>query len=159
MMSELNITLAQAPTPEIRDLVAAHVAFCDETSPPDSCHRLPEEALFAPDVCLWTAHDGDRLLGMGALKALSPKAGEIKSMHCRTEARGRGVAAQLLGTIVSAALSRGYTDLWLETGTHPAFTPARRLYEKFGFSECPPFGSYIFDPHSLFMTKAPEVPK
>jgi putative acetyltransferase len=35
----------------------------------------------------------------------------------------------------------------------PAFEPARRLYESFGFSYGPPFGSYREDPNSVFMTR------
>ena len=30
--------------------------------------------------------------------------------------------------------------------------PARRLYERFGFTRCGPFGSYVEDPNSVFMT-------
>ena len=32
------------------------------------------------------------------------------------------------------------------------FEPARRLYSKFGFVLCAPFGSYREDPNSTFMT-------
>ena len=31
------------------------------------------------------------------------------------------------------------------------FIPARRLYEAFGFRECPPFGDYFEDPLSVCM--------
>jgi putative acetyltransferase len=27
------------------------------------------------------------------------------------------------------------------------------LYRRFGFAECPPFGDYILDPFSIFMTR------
>jgi len=32
------------------------------------------------------------------------------------------------------------------------FAPARTLYERFGFVYCEPFGDYIPDPNSMFMT-------
>ena len=35
-----------------------------------------------------------------------------------------------------------------------AFEPAQRLYEGFGFAYCPPFGDYVEDPNSVFMTRA-----
>ena len=35
----------------------------------------------------------------------------------------------------------------------PAFAPARRLYEDFGFENCAPFGDYVADPNSVFMTR------
>jgi putative acetyltransferase len=34
-----------------------------------------------------------------------------------------------------------------------AFEPAHKLYESFGFSYCSPFGDYVDDPNSVFMTK------
>jgi len=33
------------------------------------------------------------------------------------------------------------------------FAPARRLYARAGFMPCSPFGPYIEDPNSVFMTK------
>jgi putative acetyltransferase len=40
----------------------------------------------------------------------------------------------------------------LETGSMAAFAPARALYSRFGFVTCGPFGDYILDPNSVFMT-------
>ena len=34
-----------------------------------------------------------------------------------------------------------------------AFEPARQLYARSGFTFCGPFGDYIEDPNSVFMTK------
>jgi putative acetyltransferase len=42
--------------------------------------------------------------------------------------------------------------LSLETGTTEPFQPAQRLYERFGFVYCGPFGDYAPDPFSVFMT-------
>jgi len=33
-----------------------------------------------------------------------------------------------------------------------AFGPAQKLYESFGFVYCAPFGEYVEDPNSVFMT-------
>ena len=33
-----------------------------------------------------------------------------------------------------------------------AFEPAQKLYESFGFTRCGPFGDYVEDPNSVFMT-------
>ena len=148
----MEIAILPAPTPAFEALVDTHTDFCDTTAPPESCHRLPVSRLFTPDITVWTVVEKDDLVGMGALKELSETDGEIKSMHTRPVARGKGVARQILKTIVTEAKSRGYTDLWLETGVHPGFTPARALYQSHGFAECPPFGEYILDPHSVFMT-------
>ena len=40
----------------------------------------------------------------------------------------------------------------LETGRTDPYAPARALYERHGFVECPPFGDYGPDPNSIFMT-------
>jgi putative acetyltransferase len=47
---------------------------------------------------------------------------------------------------------RGCTTLRLETGVlqHEAIG----LYERAGFARCRPFGDYVDDPLSVFMTKA-----
>ena len=58
----------------------------------------------------------------------------------------------MLQHIIAAARARSYARLSLETGSMPAFDPARRLYESFGFTYCPPFADYIEDPNSVFLT-------
>ena len=50
------------------------------------------------------------------------------------------------------ATARGYQRLSLETGSAAEFTPAHSLYQKYGFKFCGPFGDYVEDPHSCFMT-------
>jgi putative acetyltransferase len=42
--------------------------------------------------------------------------------------------------------------LSLETGSWDYFRPARALYRKHGFVECAPFGGYLPDPNSVFMS-------
>lgn len=152
----MNIDILTAPIPAFAALVNTHAAFCDATAPAESCHRLPVAALFTPDITVWGAYDGPALIGMGALKQLSAHDGEIKSMHTAAAARGKGTAGMILQTIMAAAAARGMRRLWLETGVHPDFAPARALYAAHGFSECAPFGDYVLDPHSTFMTKTLE---
>ena len=43
--------------------------------------------------------------------------------------------------------------MFLETGSREASAAARRLYERAGFSYCAPFGAYVDDPMSVFMTR------
>jgi putative acetyltransferase len=47
----------------------------------------------------------------------------------------------------------GYHRMSLETGAMPFFAPARALYARHGFVECPPFADYREDPNSVFMTR------
>lgn len=123
-----------------------------ELSPLESVHALDLEKLRQPDVTFWTAWDGQALLGCGALKELSPLHGEVKSMRTPAAMRRCGAGRQILKHILMTAKKRGYERLSLETGTATAFVPAHRLYESAGFSFCGPFGDYVEDVNSVFMT-------
>jgi putative acetyltransferase len=137
---------------EMADLIAVHAATMLAASPPESCHFLPIDGLRQPSVSVWGMWEDGALIGCGALKDLGNGTGEIKSMHTRAVLRGMGLGRQMLEHILAEARHRGYTSLWLETGSMDAFIPARRLYEAYGFLYCGPFGDYAEDPHSVFMT-------
>lgn len=137
-----------------RRLIAFHLAGMHDTSPPESVHALDIDGLRHPSLSVWSAWiDGD-LAGVAALKELDARRGELKSMRVDDRFRGAGVGRALLRHIVDEARRRGMTSLWLETGTTPDFTPAQRLYESEGFVPCGPFGDYVLDPFSVFMTRA-----
>jgi putative acetyltransferase len=140
--------------PEIRALLETHFAGMLGNSPEGSCHFLDFDGLNAPDVTFWSVWDGDALAGCGALKELDPEHGEIKSMRTHADHLRKGVGAKMLTHIISEARSRGYRRLSLETGSAEAFIPALRLYEAHGFEFCSPFGDYLEDPFSRFMTLA-----
>jgi putative acetyltransferase len=139
--------------PEIAKLLEEHLQGMRAISPPCSVHALDIEALRQPEITFWSAWDGGQLLGCGAMKELNASHAEVKSMRTATQHLRKGVAANLLQTIINAAQTRGYRRLSLETGSTEDFKPAHRLYESFGFKVCGPFGGYVLDPFSLFMTK------
>ena len=143
---------------EIRALLAEHLREMHSLSPPESVHALDLTALRRPDITFWTVWAADALVGCGALKALSATHGEIKSMRTARAHRRSGVARTMLEHIIAEARRRAYRRLSLETGSLPAFVPARRLYEQFGFTYCAPFGEYREDPNSVFLTRALETP-
>jgi putative acetyltransferase len=88
-----------------------------------------------------------------SMKELDRQHGEIKSMRTVTAHLRKGVAARLLEHMIEEARRRAYRRLSLETGSMAAFAPARELYARFGFERCGPFGDYVMDPYSTFMTK------
>ena len=139
--------------PEIRALLEEHLRNMHEISRPQSVHALDLDALRHPSVTFWSVWSGPALLGCGALKELDRAHGEIKSMRTAGDHRRKGVARAMLRHIVTEALARSYHRLSLETGSQPEFLPARRLYESFGFTYCPPFEGYVDDPNSVFMTR------
>jgi putative acetyltransferase len=141
---------------DVHQLLSEHLADMFATSPAESVHALDHSALSAPSITFWTAREGGDLLGCGALKLLESRAGyplqgEVKSMRTTDSARGRGVATLILRHILDDARTRNVEHIYLETGTEDYFAPARRLYARHGFTECPPFADYVLDPHSVFM--------
>lgn len=137
---------------DVAALLQEHLDDMHRHSPPESVHALDLDKLRRPGITFWVVREDDALLGCGALKQLDPRHGEIKSMRTANAHRGRGVGAMMLEHIVAEARRRGYARLSLETGTPEAFDPARRLYARYGFVECGPFGDYATDPWSTFMT-------
>ncbi|HET7528236.1 MAG TPA: GNAT family N-acetyltransferase [Burkholderiaceae bacterium] len=148
----MHLEIDDLSRPAVHALLEEHLSNMHELSPPESVHALDLSKLRSPDITFWTAWDGSRLLGCGALKELDATHGEVKSMRTPRSLRRRGAGRTILTHIVDVARQRGYRRLSLETGAGDAFVPAQRLYASFGFSYCGPFGSYVEDPHSVFMT-------
>ena len=138
--------------PEISGLLRAHMAYMEAHTPPESIFALDAEGLCAPEITFWSAWQDDELVGCGALRELTPEHGEIKSMHAVQHRRGEGIGKRILGFIVGEAERRGYARLSLETGSMDGFQPARAFYAAYGFEPCGPFGSYTYDPLSVYMT-------
>lgn len=149
----MQIELDNLARPEIHALLREHMQGMLQLSPPESVHALDIEKLRRPEITFWSAWEGTELLGCGALKELNSREGEVKSMRTCVAHRRKGVARFILQRIIQEAESRSYERLWLETGSASAFAAAQSLYSSFGFTYCPPFGEYVEDPHSVFMTK------
>lgn len=141
-------------TSDLELLFARHTADMHAQTPPESIYMMDSSALAVPDVRFFVIRDNGQPLAMAALKRITPELAEIKSMHVLAEARGRGLSSRLLAHLIAEAEAGGHSQLALETGREEIFTPAKRLYEKAGFTECGPFGSYSFDPNSLYMSRA-----
>lgn len=138
--------------PRVIALLRHHLTSARAQTAPGSAHALDLSGLRASDVTFWSAWEGDTLAGVGALKTLSAEHGEVKSMHTAESMRRKGVGAAMLRHIVGVARARGMARLSLETGSWPYFAAARELYARHGFVECGPFGDYVPDPNSVFMT-------
>jgi len=151
-MQRMTIIAGGLDDPRVQALLEHHVTTARAETAVGSAHALDLDRLKAPDMKFWSAWDGDTLLGVGALKQISPSHGEIKSMHTAQANRRAGVGSAMLRHIIEATRTMGITRLSLETGSWEYFHPARALYKSHGFVECPPFGDYVADPNSVFMT-------
>jgi putative acetyltransferase len=131
----------------VKALLTRHLEAMHANSPPGHVFALDGSGLQKPEISLYALWEGEELLGVGALKELEPRAGEIKSMRTAHSYLRKGVAAAILAHIIAEARRRGYAHLSLETGSGPAFEPALKLYRKHGFVDGPLFGGYA---RSLF---------
>jgi putative acetyltransferase len=148
----MRIEIDDLSRPQVHALLNEHLTNMYELSPPENVFALDLTKLRAPDITFWTVWDGDVLHGCGALKELHASHGEVKSMRTPKALRRKGAGRAVLAHIVEVAKHRGYATLSLETGSNPAFLPAQRLYQDFGFTTCGPFADYRVDPHSVFMS-------
>lgn len=139
--------------PEIAAFLDEHVREMRSITPPESKHALDLDGLRGPEITFWSVLDGDRIVGCGAVKRLDARHAEVKSMRTAPARKRAGIASLLLSHIIAEAGRAGFARLSLETGSAAFFLPARRLYEKFGFTYCEPFAGYRPDPRSVFMTR------
>ena len=150
MTDEIEIARADPREPGAAALLTASSALLQALFDPDSNHALGIEDLASPEVLFFVARQGGDVVGTGALVP-NEGYGEVKAMFVGPDARGHGIAAKLLERLENEARALGLTVLRLETGD--ALEEAVRLYERAGFRERGPFGSYAEDARSLFMEK------
>ena len=151
--ARFRITMASPLGPDVVMLMARHTADMHADTPPESIHMMDAAQLNIPEVSFFVMRDGSSAIGMGAFKLLEAGHAEVKSMHVLSEYRGQGLSRVMLDHLVAEAIKLGVDSLSLETGSQAMFEPARRLYARAGFVECPPFGDYVLDPNSVFMTR------
>ena len=69
--------------------------------------------------------------------AYDPTAGEMKRLFVRPEARGQGLAKQLIGRVIDQARQLNYTEIRLDT--LPMMGDAHALYVALGFHDIAPY--------------------
>ena len=139
---------------ELTELISDHNELMRSVSPEESCHVMTFAELVNSDVALFKATEDKSVLGMGAILEIGRKHGEVKSMHVRKSQRGRGIGRLILRRLMEESRLLGWNRLSLETGSTVEFTSARILYASEGFSQCAPFGNYVEDSFSTFMSRS-----
>ena len=138
---------------DVRALLATHLKFSIDDGPCTGHSAYGLDDLMTPEVTVWSAWEGDMLVGVGALKASGPAEAVIKSMHVAAAARGKGYARTILHHIEAAAHARGLTHLLLETGATPGFAPAVALYRAEGYMDRGPFHDHEATDGLIFIEK------
>ena len=90
-----------------------------------------------PRGALFVAVEGERHLGMIALRPLDGSIAEMKRLYVRPEARGRGLARRLIARLCDEGKRLNYTELRLDT--LPKMGEAQALYETYGFVDIEPY--------------------
>ena len=148
----LDFAIEDPLTPDVKALLQTHCDFCHEVTPPEHSYALDVAKLRAPEITVFGIRENGFLLGVGALKIIEPGHAELKSMHTAMASRGKGVGKAMVAHILSFAREKGVSRVSLETGSHPPYEPARKLYESFGFESCPAFGDYELSEFNICFT-------
>jgi putative acetyltransferase len=147
----MNIRTDDLSSRETQGLLRLHLAGMHSNSPPGHVFALDLSGLKVPEVTVWSVWRGDAICGIGALKRLDARTGEIKSMRTHPDFLRQGVGRLLLNHIVEEARAGGLQRLSLETGSGPAFEPALRLYRSHGFSDGEAFADYTPSAFNQFL--------
>lgn len=114
----------------IEDLPAVHVIERESFTTPWPAHayrqELEDNRLAHYIVARW----GDAIVGFAGMWMLVDEA-HITTFATRSTWRRQGIGERLLLALLDLARTRGATEATLEV--RPSNTPARRLYEKYGF--------------------------
>ncbi len=129
VVADEQIAVEDPRRPDVRALLERHLEFALGQTPPEHSFALDLEGLLDPAITLFSFRARGTLLGIGAIRRLSPDHAEIKSMHTGQAARGRGIGRAMLTHLLEVARARGFRRVSLETGTtamHISF-PVRRV--------------------------------
>ncbi len=146
----ISVAPGDPRSPEGRALLAASHALQQSLYPPEHIFALSIDDLCAAEIAFFIARRGDTATGCAAL-ANKRDYGEVKSMFVDPAARGSGAGAALMHQLEVHARRLGLPIMRLETGDD--LHAAQRLYQRYGFSVCGPYGDYSEGPHSVFMEK------
>ena len=119
--------------------------------PEESRHAFSVERLLKENVAFFVTRTNGEPAACGGVKLFDSEYGEVKRMYVRPIFRGLGLGKTMLSHLEEHARQHGVKLLRLETGIHQK--DAIRLYERFGFNRCGPFGEYKEDPMSVYFEK------
>src|SRR5262249_32486927 len=147
----MDIRVDDLSSDATRDLLRLHLQGMHANSPPGHVFALDLSGLQVPEVTVWSAWNDDEICGIGALKQLDTRSGEVKSMRTHPRYLRQGVGAALLERIIDEARARNLRRLSLETGSGPAFDPALALYRQRGFVDGEAFADYVRSEFNQFL--------
>lgn len=136
---------------QVNDLLVKHFIELRLVSPEGSAHVLDIEGLKDLSIKFWSLWEKDELMGCGALKFLDNNHGEFKSIRLSDKFRKKGNGIKIINHLIDEAKKLNIKKISLETGAGTFFAPARELFKKSGFKQCPPFAHYKDDLNSSYL--------
>ena len=117
-------------------------------------HAESVQSLKLPNVYLFGAYVGGKLIGCGAVKTLENDGeyGEIKTVFVVEAHRGKGHSKTIMHRLEMHLISIGIGIAKLATGIKQP--EAVSLYASLGYVHCSPFGGHAADPMTVFMEKS-----
>lgn len=144
-------------TPERPDS-AVGIALIDELGkylaplyPHDDEHGLTPEEMVIEGVAFFIIRSDDRPAGSGGVRLHGTEYGEIMRMYVRPEFRGKGFGRLILQHLEKYSLEHGVRALRLKTGIYQP--EALGMYERLGYVQIRPFGSYREHPLNRYYEK------
>ena len=138
--------------PDVNALLKKHFVELRSVSPAGSTHVLDIAGLKDNTIKFWSLWENNEIIGCGALKFLEKGHGEFKSIRVADNFRKKGTGEKIINHLIKEAKKLDIIKLSVETGAGNFFSPARKLFKKFGFIECQPFAHYKVDPNSCYYT-------
>ena len=107
--------------------------------PPEDQRRAVEEVCATKKGRVWVAEAGASAVGFAAVEFDHPERsmGEISMLAVDPDHQGRGIGTALTGFALDRLKDAEMTVAMVETGGDPGHAPARRVYEKAGYTLLP----------------------
>lgn len=139
--------------PAVRWLLRRSDEYMAALYPPEANRMASVRDLKSPNVVLYGCWEGETLAGCGAAKVMEDdgRYGEIKRLFVEERYRGRGMS-----TLLMARLEDHLRDLaveWIRLETGVSQPEALGLFEKRGYTQRGPFGTYEENGWSVFFEK------
>jgi len=119
--------------------------------PQESNQLLSIEELKAVNVYFIGVVKNNDILGCGAIvyKNNDGNYGELKRIYVKAKYRGQGISKVIMQELITHAMKIRLPKIRLEAGVRQP--EALNLYTKLGFKKRKEFGSYQYDPLSIYM--------
>ena len=99
-----------------------------------SQRKAVETTCIATDTTVWSAREGETIVGFAAVKLHTDNGmGEIYMVAVDPDHQGRGIGTALMQHAMAWMKEQGMVVAMVETGGDPGHGAARRTYEKLGF--------------------------